>query len=82
MELLNTANGGVATQACGSECHEQSDGGPGDFELAFLNGELSAMRDAYNRITLMDGHARLWSSWRSRSRYDDADSPQLGLDLR
>ena len=34
------------------------------------------MRDAYNRITLMDGHARLWSSWRSRSRYDDADSPQ------
>ena len=67
MELLSTVNGSrrLATQAyaCGSECHDQSHRyrGPGDFKLAmvFLNTELSAMRDKYNRIALMGSHARL-----------------------
>ena len=67
MELLNTVNDSMATQACGSECHEQSDRDPDDFKLAFLNIALSAMRDTCNHVTLMDSHARLWTSWRSRS---------------
>ena len=43
MELLSTVNGSMATQACGSECHEQSDRDTDDFKLVFLNIALSAM---------------------------------------
>ena len=69
MELLNTVNGSMATKACGSEYHEQSDRDrdTDDFKLVFLNIALSAMRGTCNRIALMGSHARLRSSWRSRS---------------
>ena len=66
-ELLGTVNGSMAAQACGSECHEQSNRDPDILKLVFLNIALSAMRGTLNRITLMDSHARLWGSWRSRS---------------
>ena len=60
--LPNTANGSMrmATQACGSEFHEQSDRGPGDLKLVFLNIALSAMGGTCNRIALiMRSHAGL-----------------------
>ena len=52
MELLSTVNGNMTAQAAGSEFHEQSDRGLGNFILAFLNIALSAMRDTCNRICI------------------------------